>query len=361
MPMLCSHGNLDQLRSVNGNSDPRTMSSPAINDGTPVTDNIDVGGIDGHQLKNRTSDKSKEEVKDNDHDDAGSDTDTESGDSSSEYLSFDSDSEEDEDEVAKMTEEEKRRDREERARERQKVLEAAGLVVMRTAEDRNELARRKSVKTRRPAPGVPQRQLSQQNGEVRQNNRRPERHHQKQRSQTSISSNKDLPPIPPVRPRRESQPDQTRDSIVEPQSAIESLYHIDDAFERYETFKNTQNYRLSISSFDNAPSSPRTVSSFSIPTRSPSSTGDRDRDSLSVRDRDSREHRHSGLFGFLTRRTTPGPPDGERVRPTISGPMPLSVMAQTPPRGGSPTPTTASGTVSSSPSQESRPAFGSVS
>ncbi|PPQ91776.1 hypothetical protein CVT25_000421 [Psilocybe cyanescens] len=120
-----------------------------------------------------------------------------------------------------------------RERERQLVLEAAGLIVNRDVGP--PPVRNRSIR-RRPAPAAPKR---------------------------SPSFYKDLPAIPEPEPAPEPKPD----ANIEP---ISHEARLDDAFARYESFKNTQGSmnRLSVVSTDsgtNQPSSPTaTVSSMSL-------------------------------------------------------------------------------------------------
>lgn len=138
----------------------------------------------------------------------------------SEYHSFsDSDSEDDE---ATMTEEERRLEREMRAAERQLVLEAAGIVV-------------KQDTTRRPPPRV-----------------------QRRRTVTSVRPRHRPAPAPPIA----SAPSNGSD-VDKPQPPTPTQAHIDDAYDRYEAFKQHTS-RLSVSSIELPPPSPVSVSSSSL-------------------------------------------------------------------------------------------------
>lgn len=171
----------------------------------------------------------------------------------------------DEEEVP-QTEEERKADREAREIERQRVLEAAGLIIMKSERaPPPRPARRKSVRKHRPAPAVP--------AQVRR----------------QTHDTKDLPNIP----GSESQ---------------DTSLRLDDAYERYEAHKqsNAQLNRLSTASLD-------TSSSFASPsvsfTRSPSV--------------DHEGRSHSNFLSFFGRKTPAN--DGEgRTMPVISGPILIS-------------------------------------
>ncbi|TFK45949.1 hypothetical protein OE88DRAFT_1639082 [Heliocybe sulcata] len=185
--------------------------------------------------------------------------------SDEEYLSFsDSDSEPE----SERTEEERHREREARELERQRVLEAAGLVVKEDADRHSKPMRKKSLR-RRPPPAVPHRS-----------------------SIVSTASEKDLPATPP--------PD-----------ADENVVRLDDAYERYEAFKQTKGHtsRLSTSSLDTGPSSP-------LPPLSPSSTLAR----TVSRESEGAVRTYSHFLHFLGRRT-PGTEPEKRAMPIISGPI----------------------------------------
>ncbi|KAI0044289.1 hypothetical protein FA95DRAFT_1497317 [Auriscalpium vulgare] len=229
--------------------------------------------------------------------DEGDDEDT----TDSEYHSFsDSDSEESD---VEQTEEERKLERETRAMERQMVLEAAGLVVKQDATRRPppRPARRKStVKRHRPPPAVP-----------------------RERPTTARVSD---PPAPPP-PEKDL-----------PQPAHEDVSHLDDAFERYEAFKQssaTAN-RMSVASVDTSPVPPSPSSAISFSSSALS---------IPPRDSGSEKSSYSGLLHFLGRSRTPTQ-DGPRTMPTISAPI-LN--------------TSSSGGVSldGTPIRENSPAFGS--
>ncbi|KDR82039.1 hypothetical protein GALMADRAFT_240494 [Galerina marginata CBS 339.88] len=182
----------------------------------------------------------------------GDDVDSDSEDSDSDYLSFD-----------ESDKEESTTNKEARERERQLVLEAAGLIV--NQDVGRPPTRARSIK-RRPAPAAPRRQPS---------------------------VHKDLPPVPGPDPEPEADPET---------EVISHEARLDDAFARYESFKNTQANlnRLSVVSTDSSvmpPSSPTTtVSSMSMVT-SP------------VHGSQGGEGKYSHFLNFLTRSKTP---DGER-------------------------------------------------
>lgn len=168
-------------------------------------------------------------------------------------------------------EEETKADRAAREQERQLVLEAAGLIVKR---DVNVVppprpVRRKSAKARRPAPAAPTTRKSTMGS-----------------SPSSPSAEKHLPPIPHPEP-------------------LDSAAHLDDAFERYESFRQSQirTNRLSVASMESgAPSSPTTSPMVSSPSRD-SETGGRS---------------YSHILSFLGRKT---PVAEGRTMPVISAPI----------------------------------------
>lgn len=175
------------------------------------------------------------------------------------------------DEEQEMTEEQRKEEREARALERQRVLEAAGLII--TKSERKpppRPARRKSSHRRRPAPAVPVRP-------------RHKKH--------SSAASRDLPSLP------------------ESESRDTSL-RLDDAYERYEAYKqsNAKLNRLSIVSVDSAVSAPSPSPSFTLP-RSPS---------VASTEHEGRSHSH--FLHFFGRKTPAN--DGEtRVMPVISAPI----------------------------------------
>lgn len=183
----------------------------------------------------------------------------ESDDSDSEYLSFD-----DSDEENQETEEQHRMEREARAFERQRVLEAAGLIVRKDGH--------------RPPPKVPRK-------------RRP-------------------PPVVPDRLAVVTEPGGDKDkelpSVPTPQDGEESIILVDDAYERYEAFKQSQLKRLSFaSSLEITPSPTITSPTLSVAT--------------SMSKADSSEGKFSDkLRDFLGRSKTP---EVRRPNLIISGPI----------------------------------------
>lgn len=174
-------------------------------------------------------------------------------------------------------------DWEARQKERQRVLEAAGLIVNEDVKPPPRLERARSARKRRPPPAAPRRS-----------------------SVISSSVEKNLPPVPEL--------------------AIDTTARLDDAFDRYEAFKQEQGNtnRLSMASFETAYSSPGGSPALS---QAPSAT------------RESESRPYSQLFNFLGRRT-PANDGSDKRTLTISGP----IMSQP-----------------EYPSRENSPAFGSVS
>lgn len=182
-----------------------------------------------------------------------------SEDSDSEYLSFD-----DSDEKDQEPGEQRRIERDARSSERQRVLEAAGLIVRKDG--------------RRPPPKIPRKH-------------RP-------------------PPAVPGQPTTITEPANNKDkelpSVPTPQDDAESFMYVDDAYERYEAFKQNQLNRLSIaSSFEITPSPTVTSPTLSV--------------AASMFKTDSNEGRFSDkLWDFLGRSKTP---EERRTTLTISGPI----------------------------------------
>ena len=178
----------------------------------------------------------------------------------------------DEDVQEEETEEQRRAEREARAIERQRVLEAAGLII--TKSDRKpppRPARRKNTKKRRPAPAIPQ-------------------DHQ---------------------PRQDAVMERT--PSPEPEIRDNSL-RLDDAYERYEAFKksNATMNRLSMASLDT------TVSvTSSTPSPAPSLSNLRS----SVSEQEIKPYSH--FLHFFSRGKTPATDGDNTNRPIISGPIPI--------------------------------------
>lgn len=229
-----------------------------------------------------------------------------------EYHSF-SDSDSEDDETA-MTEEERKLEREVRAVERQLVLEAAGIVV-------------KKDTTGRPPP-----------------------HLQRRRTVAAVRPKHRPAPAPPPPPAPAATLTQTPD-LGELQLPTRVQEHLDDAYERYEAFKQHSS-RLSISSVDQLsplpPVSPSLGSdSFSLaPAQSRESLPDKEKGKENVAITSSSSY-GSRISHFLARSRTPIQERETRVMPTISAPI-MSTSSS-------------SGTVTlSSPTRGDSPGFGLV-
>jgi hypothetical protein len=223
----------------------------------------------------------------------------------SEGWDTDSDTEPSEDE--EMTEEQRQHEREQRELERIRVLEAAGLIIKQPAEGKTPpappLRRRSTKKGRRPVPAAPIPTLQA----------------------TIPDRERELPLLPPLSPHA----------------------RVDDAYERYETFKNRE--------VTNRDSTAFTVSdASSIPPSSPriSITPSMGSVSLSLATpmppavHESKGGGYTGLLSFLSRSKTPGEEKKTFSVASISAPMisaPMPVAAVT------------------TPMRENSPAFGSVS
>lgn len=188
-----------------------------------------------------------------------------SDDSDTEYLSFDDSDQE--------TEEQRRVEREARASERQRVLEAAGLIVRKDE--------------RRPPPKIPHKH-------------RP-------------------PPAVPDRLTIITEPSSDKDkelpSVPTSQDDTQTIMYVNDAYERYEAFKQSQLNRLSIaSSLEITPSPTVTSPTLSV--------------AVSVAKADSSEGRFSDkLRDFLGRSKTP---EERRTNLIISGPISGPVLTREP-------------------------------
>jgi len=191
-----------------------------------------------------------------------------SDDSDSEYMSFD-----DPDEEGQETEEQRCIEREARASERQRVLEAAGLIVRK--DERRPPP--KIPRKHRPPPAVPDRLTVI--------------------TEPAGDKDKELPSAPP------------------PQDGAESIMQVDDAYERYEAFKQNQANRLSFaSSFEITPSPTVTSPTLSV--------------AVSMSKADSSEGRFSDkLRDFLGRSKTP---EERRTNLIISGPIPCPNLTREP-------------------------------
>ena len=183
-------------------------------------------------------------------------------------MSFDDSDEED-----KETEEQRHTEREARASERERVLQAAGLIVRKDG--------------RRPPPKIPRKH-------------RP-------------------PPIVPERLTIVTQPATDKDkelpSVPASQDYAESVMYVNDAYERYEAFKQSQLNRLSVaSSFETTPSPTVTSPTLSV--------------AVSMSKADSSEGRFSDkLRDFLGRSKTP---EERRANLTISGPISGPIITREP-------------------------------
>lgn len=187
--------------------------------------------------------------------------------SDEEYHSFESDSDS-ETSPEHLTEAEKRQEHEARELERQRVLEAAGLILKKEqGGPPPRPPRRRSAKKRRTPPQTPHRQ----------------------QSLVSLSIEKTLPATP------EPEASSNRDSVL----------HVDDAFDRYEAYLKNKDKRVSVSSFDSAPLSPGLP-----PTMSP------------VTSKESEGKSHLNIFNFLGRKTPVTETDKPRLQ--ISAPIPIS-------------------------------------
>ncbi|PIL33059.1 transporter [Ganoderma sinense ZZ0214-1] len=205
-----------------------------------------------------------EPVREIDSDESSSDDDSED-DSQPDYVTA-SESESDEsDDEDEQSEEVRRQERQAREAERQRVLEAAGLIIK--ADDRRPPPRPVRVRNRglRPAPTVPE------------------------RLKASPSPSKELPSLPSAESRTPS-------------------FRLDDAYERYEAYRqsNLAMNRLSIASVESSTS----TTSQTVPTLTPTTS-------------ESGESRsHTSSFLNLFRSRTPGNDSGEApARPVISGPI----------------------------------------
>ena len=188
-----------------------------------------------------------------------------------------------------------------REREKQLVLEAAGLIVN---QDTNgpppKLVRAKSKSKRRPAPAVPTR---------------------------TFSISKDLPPVPVL---EEPEPEE-----------IDHATRLDDAFARYESFRNAQlnQNRLSVVSTDSS----NTISTL---TASPTSlTSPTVLSPTHSQGRESEGGRYSHFLHFLTRSKTPEQGD-RKTSLVISAPI-ISTS-------------TSAASFADEPSRTNSPSFGTV-
>lgn len=173
-----------------------------------------------------------------------------------------------------MTEEQRKVEREVRALERQRVLEAAGLIIKSGTDPKRRKPparpiRARSFRKRRAPPAIP-----------------------KSASPDTVA--KELPPPPEQ----------------EPEPETEHSFRLDDAYERFEAYKknNANMNRLSTVSIDTETS----LGSPQPPTPSPQSPA------LSTTESESRT---SSLFHFFGRSKTPANDGEAKVRPVISAPI----------------------------------------
>lgn len=211
-----------------------------------------------------------------------------------EYHSF-SDSDLEDDETA-MTEEERKLEREVRAVEHQLVLEAAGIIVKKDSTG--------------PPPRI-----------------------QRRRATTAVQPKHRPAPAPPPAPTSTQRAD-----LGELDRPTRVQEHLDDAYERYEAFKQ-QGSRLSMSSIDQPlplpPASPGLGSgSFSLtPAHSHESLSDKERSKENVSSTSSSSY-GSRISHFLGRSRTPVQERETRVMSTISAPITTTLGSPT--RGDSP-------------------------
>ncbi|KAI0628815.1 hypothetical protein C8Q77DRAFT_1281081 [Trametes polyzona] len=221
-------------------------------------------------------------------DPAESSDDDNSSDSGSDYVTAtdsDSDADDSDDDEEEQSEEARKQERQARAAERQRVLEAAGLIIKKESQPPPRPARTRSHRRRRPAPAVPPRS-----------------------PQIPSSPLKELPPVP------------------ESESANNSL-RLDDAFERYEAYR--QNHlalnRLSVASFESGTSTTSPQSSTFTIGPPPS---------LSTSASTSEEPRSHGFLSFFNRSRTPANDGETRTMPVISAPILQREPSPAPGEGG---------------------------
>lgn len=250
--------------------------------------------------------------------------------SDEEYHSFESDTDGDGDEHgtgSKSRSEEakgKKRDYEAREMERQRVLEAAGLFVKAShANLRNHI-----VVTNGKSKEDATRSSGDTAGDFKDEDDEYLAEQPKARRRRRAA------PAPPETPKRLSVASYLSEKELPqtPASIMTSLGHIDDAFERYEAYRQSRNYRLSMSSIETGPPSP------GHPPPSISATPSRDANTSSSSINASGSHSHSlssasNIFGFLTRSKTPTS-DTDKPRLQISGPITSSSSSTIGTEGG---------------------------
>ncbi|KAG2021075.1 signal transducer [Coprinopsis cinerea AmutBmut pab1-1] len=264
------------------------------------------------------------------------DVDAETGSSDSEYLSFEESDDDDNDAQLEDTEEERMA----RERERQMVLEAAGLIVKTidgVKPPPTKLTRTRSKAHRRPvSPSTtssPPKRRAPPEAPVRR----------KPRPKRLLSTDKELPPIP-IEIEEEQESAKPMDPVVQ----------LDDAYARYESFKNQQMEslninRLSVISTDSGSlrSLSPTVASFTLvqppspgATSSTFSLGSKENATPHKESEPQQDKYRSHFRHYFSRSRTP---ESTETTPSsirklqISGPMPLgSVTPASKSAGASP-------------------------
>lgn len=249
------------------------------------------------------------------------DDDTESD---SEYHSFDDSDTDTNDAHAQEDEEKRKAEREARALERQRVLEAAGLIVKQDGRKppprpvrRKALLVTTPAKTHRKPPAPPQTSgpSSIPQGQEEDSDRRLS-----QISASSELSGKDLPPVP------------APDSPHSPEAGEDAGTRLDDAYDRYEAFKasmaDSNRWSMASTTTDGlnaGGSGPSTVPSSPAPSLSlqPSRSHDTTLSAHSRTGSDTTSRSYgSSLFHLLGRSRTPVDEAAERrTMPVISGPI----------------------------------------
>ena len=305
---------------------------------------VDLGQAEEANLEKDTDASVEEQDDDSPSDD----------DDDSDYLSFDEDNREN----VEVSEEERMA----RERERQMVLEAAGLLIVQSADDPSgppppPPPRRVLTRTRSKIAGRGKRQTAtdespepasekpvlpplvtvvedDQTADVESPAKRrpPPARPVRRRPTRRLSSNKDLPPLPPPTP------------------TVDHATQLDDAYARYEAFRNSQvqqqdstsNNRLSVISTDSTMTNSSPTTSFTLVSMPDGGSPNRsDAASIASKDDCHHSHRHSRFLNLL-RAKTPEPASNEESqgsrRLTISGPMPLGSHIGPPTTLGSPVP-----------------------
>lgn len=261
---------------------------------------IDISSTESGRGTNRHPEEDQPDLDSTDNDDAKDTSDDTSEDTSSDYLSFEDSDDEEDHHLPEYPE--TKAEREARAHERQMVLEAAGLIVKtdpsRRPPPRPERRKSKSNK-RRPAPAAPRTTRASIGNRDRAS----------VISTGTAGSEKDLPSVPAAAAPALQREDSARPSSI---ISVAPSTRVDDAFDRYESFKQQHHpSRLSVSS----------ITDMTTPTSPTSPTGGGERGSPNPASRDG-ESRYSNFMNFLGRSRTPveGPSD-KPGRPIISGPI----------------------------------------